>query len=126
MRRRSFIVALGSAATWPVVARGQQLPIVAFIGPQEDLSTFCTGLNEAGYTDGGNVTILVRLLEGKFDRIRDVVADLVSRHVSVIVSITPGALAAKAATSTIPIVFATGGDPVELGSFRVSIDRAET
>jgi putative ABC transport system substrate-binding protein len=83
--------------------------------PRKTWPRSATGLNQAGYTEGKNVTILVRLLEGKFDRVRDVVADLVSQRVSILVSITPGALAAKAATSTIPIVFATGGDPVVLG-----------
>jgi ABC-type uncharacterized transport system substrate-binding protein len=111
--RRAFIAGLGAA--WPLVARGQQLPVVAFVGPEEDLTSFRTGLSQAGYADGRNVTILARLLDGKFDHVGDVLAELVSRQVSVIVSITPGALAAKAATSTIPIVFATGGDPVELG-----------
>jgi putative tryptophan/tyrosine transport system substrate-binding protein len=115
MRRREFVAGLGGAAAWPVVAGAQQLPVVGFIGPKDDLAPFRAGLNEAGYVEGRNVTIDARLLAGKFDRVQDVVAEFVRRPVSIIVSITPGALAAKAATTTIPVVFATGGDPVELG-----------
>ena len=120
--RRAFIAGLGGAAVWPVAAGGQHpsMPIVGFISPKDpnddaDLVTFRRGLNEAGYIDGRNVTIDVEALNGKFERAPAVVADLVNRQVTVIVSTTPGAVAAKAATSTIPIVFATGGDPVKLG-----------
>jgi putative tryptophan/tyrosine transport system substrate-binding protein len=115
MKRRAFIAGLGGTVAWPLMARGQHIPVVGFIGPEDDIAPFRTGLSEGGYVEGRNVTFDVRLLAGKFDGVRDVVSDLINRPVSVIVSTTPGALAAKALTSTIPVVFATGGDPVELG-----------
>ena len=122
MNRRSFIAALGGAAAWPVVAGAQvSTPVVGFIDPGDSngdagyVTAFRKGLNETGFVDGTNVTIEIHWLEGKFDRVSALTADLVSRQVAAIASTTPGALAAKAATSTIPIVFASGGDPVKLG-----------
>jgi ABC transporter substrate binding protein len=122
VKKRTFIAALGSAAAWPMVARGQgSMPVVAFIdsgdsnGHAAYAVAFRNGLNETGFVDGTNVTIEIHWLEGKFDRLSALMAELVGRQVAAIASATPGALAAKAATSTIPIVFASGGDPVKLG-----------
>ncbi len=123
--RRQFISALGGAAVaWPVVAQGQQpaLPMVAFIngGSADDAlraTPFRKGLNETGYVEGQNVTVEYHWLEGQYDRVPALVADLARRRVAVIA--TPGsavaALAAKAATATIPIVFGVVEDPVQLG-----------
>jgi putative ABC transport system substrate-binding protein len=101
----------------PVRAQQASLPVIGFISPhsEADLVAVRLGLTEAGCVEGRNVTIDIRWLTGKFDRAPAIVADLLSHHVAAIVSTTPGAIAAKAATSTIPIVFATGGDPVKLG-----------
>ena len=124
IRRRDFIVTLGSAAaTWPFAARAQQpaMPIVAFVNSgaldRPLAAGFRKGLNEASYVEGQNVTVEYHWLEGQFDRLPALMADLVRRRVSVIA--TPAgnfaALAAKAATTTIPIVFGVGEDPVKLG-----------
>jgi len=124
MRRREFITLLGVAATWPLTVHAQQsaLPVVAFVrdgSPEANaryVAAFRKGLNESGYVEGQNVTVEYHWLEGQYDRLRALLADLVRRQVAVIA--TPGnvtSVAAKAATATIPIVFAVGEDPVKLG-----------
>ena len=125
MRRREFIKAIaGSTIALPSVTRAQQstMPVIGFLGPgsaQSDayrVTAFRQGLNEAGYVDGQNLTIEYRWAEGHYDRLQAMAADLVHRQVAVIfASSTPGALAAKAATTTIPIVFELSGDAVKLG-----------
>jgi putative tryptophan/tyrosine transport system substrate-binding protein len=126
VKRRSFIGGLGSAAAWPVVARAQQqaLPAVGVLhsGSPDDgyssaLAGFRKGLNEAGYVERRNVVIEYRWAQSRFDRLPALAVDLVQSDVAIIVA-TGGvvsALAAKAATTTIPIVFANGSDPVKLG-----------
>jgi putative tryptophan/tyrosine transport system substrate-binding protein len=125
MRRRKFITLMGgAAAAWPLAAFAQQtMPVVAFLDgglPETSLhrvAAFRNGLSEMGYVDGQNVTVEYHWLEGHYDRLPALIADLVRRDVSVIT--TPGlqvaALAAKAATATIPIVFGVATDPVTLG-----------
>jgi ABC-type uncharacterized transport system substrate-binding protein len=124
VRRRQFITLLGGATAWPLAARAQQLPMpaVGFLsgGSLTDLrdlvTAFHQGLKEAGFVEGQNVAIEYRSTEHQTDRLRLLVADLLRRQVALIVgSDTPAALAAKAVTTTVPIVFVTGGDPVRVG-----------
>jgi putative tryptophan/tyrosine transport system substrate-binding protein len=125
MRRREFITLLGSATAWPLTARAQQpaIPVVGYLSPGTLVSAnpfraaFLDGLMETGYVEGRNVAIEYLWAEGQYDRLLSLAGELVRRQVSVIVTAgaTPTALAAKAATETIPIVFVLGSDPVQFG-----------
>jgi putative ABC transport system substrate-binding protein len=125
VNRRTFIAALGGAAAWPVVAREQQqgVPVIGLMSARSlaesasDLAAFLQGLEQIGYFQGTNVAIEYRWAEGRYDRLPALAAELVARQVAVIAAVggEPSALAAKAATATIPIVCTLGGDAVAAG-----------
>jgi putative ABC transport system substrate-binding protein len=125
MRRREFITVLGGAAMWPLAARAQQsaMPVIGFLSTRssrdsgKNVAAFKNGLEEAGFAEGKNLSAEYRFAEGKLERLPEMADDLVRRSVAVLVAVggSNSALAAKRATSAIPIVFVIGGDPVGLG-----------
>jgi putative ABC transport system substrate-binding protein len=132
MRRRDFISILGGTAAWPLAARAQQpaIPVIGYLSSRTAesdvpmLTAIREGLGAAGFTENRNIAIKYRFADGQYDRHAALVADLVRQHVAVIASVgnVTASLSAKAATSTIPIVFNTGGDPIQAGLVR-SINR---
>src|SRR5262245_15421300 len=129
VKRREFITFLGGVtAAWPLAARAQRpsIPVIGFLDPTTAadtvyrVSAFRDGLKEAGFIDGHNVAIEFRWAENKFDRLPALAADLVQRQVAVIAGPNTAMRAARAATSTIPIVFVSGGDPMESGVTNLS------
>jgi putative ABC transport system substrate-binding protein len=131
MRRRDFIAGLGSTAAWPMAARAQQraVPVVGFLnsgspdGYAPYVARFRQGLKETGYVEGQNVAIEFRWADGQYDRVPAMAAELLRRQVTVIVANTPGLMAVKATTTTIPIVFTAAADPVSIG--RVTSPKGE-
>ena len=123
MKRREFMVLAGGLSAWPLTARAQQpaMPVIGFLnvasadGYAPMVAAFRDGLKQSGFIEGQNVTVEYRWAEGHYDRLPDMAADFVRRAVSVIVANTPAHLAAKKATDTIPIVFTTASDPVQIG-----------
>ena len=127
MKRREFIAAAAVAASsvlpWPLAARAQTLPVIGFLSARSakdsivNVAAFGKGLEEAGFVEGKNLSTEYRFAEGRLDRLAELAADLAKRQVAVLVAVggASSALAAKKATSTIPIVFVIGGDPVALG-----------
>ena len=123
MRRREFISLIGSAAAWPLTARAQQpaMPVIGLLGSAtasdwaSNVNAFRQGLRDAGYVEGRNVAIEARWANSQYERLPAMAAELIQRQVTVITAFsTPAARAAKAATTTIPIVFTTNRDPVEI------------
>src|SRR5262245_22648518 len=120
--RREFVTALGGGAAWPMASEAQQtsMPVIGYLSAERleasGLAAFRKGLSETGYVEGQNVTIELRWAEGQADRLPALAADLVGRRVAVIAALANvAAVAARATTTTIPIIFTIGGDPVKIG-----------